>query len=113
MFGGEVSITLADAPATLAPTLGAALRLTALHGNFGALLAKLEAYDLKAAADVVHHGLGRPDADAKRTTEEVFNAGLVGITPDLIAYVIRLANGGKPLSDTQEGVGNGDTPFGV
>lgn len=112
MLEGQVSITLAGAPATLVPTLGAALRLTALHGNFGALLAKLEAYDLKAAADVVHHGLGRPDADAKRTTEEVFSTGLVGLTPDLIAYVIRLANGGKPLSDTEEGAKDG-APFGV
>ncbi|QTL03149.1 hypothetical protein J5J86_20715 [Aquabacter sp. L1I39] len=113
MLEGHVSITLAGAPATLAPTLGAALHLTALHGNFGSLLAKLEAYDLKAAADVVHHGLGRTDPEKPRTTEEVFSTGLVGLTPDLIGYVIRLANGGKPLSDTEEGVGNGDAPFGV
>lgn len=110
MFDGQVSITLAGAPATLMPTLGAALRLTSLHGSFGALLGKLELYDLKAAADVVHHGLGRPDADMKRTTEEVFSTGLVGLTPDLIGYVIRLANGGKRLSDTEEGAKDGG-PF--
>lgn len=111
MLDGEVTLTLAGAPATLSPTLGAALRLNALHGNLGALLAKLEAYDLKAAADTVHYGLGRPDAEMKRTTEEVFAAGLVDLAPQLIAYVIRLANGGRPLKSGEEDKAT-DGPFG-
>lgn len=110
MLDGEVSITLAGAPVTLVPTLGAAIRLNAAYGNFGSLLEKLDRYDLQAAADVVHHGLGRTDADKARTMEEVFSTGMVGLTPDLVVYVIRLANGGKPLSDNEEGAKNG-APF--
>ena len=94
----DINITLAGQPATLSPTLGAAIRLNTLHGNFGSLLAKLEAYDLKAAAETVNYGLGRAPADLERTTEEVFATGLVDLTPNLIGFVIRLANGGKPLA---------------
>lgn len=111
MLDGEVTFTLAGQPATLSPTLRAALRLSALHGNFGALLAKLEAYDLKAATDTVQYGLGRPDNEMKQTTEEVFATGLVDLTPHLISYVIRLANGGKPLKAGEEDKET-DGPFG-
>lgn len=110
MLEGHVSITLAGAPVTLVPTLGAAIRLNTAHGSFGSLLEKLDRYDLQAAADVVHHGLGRKDAGKSLTLEEVFSTGLVGLTPDLVVYVIRLANGGKPLSDTEEGAKDG-APF--
>lgn len=110
MLSGEVNITLNGVSATLSPTLGAALRLNTMHGSLGALIGKLEAYDLKAAADTVHFGLGRSDDQIKRTTEEVFSSGLVDLVPDLISYVIRLANGGKPLKAEEEDKAT-DGPF--
>lgn len=111
MLDGEVRITLAGQEVTLLPTLGAAVRLNHLHGDFGSLLGKLESYDLAAASDTVHWALGRSEADRQRTTEEVFAAGLIELAPSLIHYVILLANGGKPLQSREEGRENG--PFDV
>lgn len=103
MLGGEVQITLAGQPVTLVPTLGAAIRLSGIHGGFGALLGKLETYDLKASTETVLHGLGRVETEMQRTTEEVFHTGLVDLAPDLVRYVIRLANGGRPLKQEEDG----------
>ncbi|MFG1330260.1 hypothetical protein V5F41_03295 [Xanthobacter autotrophicus] len=102
MHEGHVDITLAGASSTLAPSLGAAMDLCHRHQSFGALLAKLEAYDLPAAADVVHAGLGRSDGERNLTREQVFSEGLIEVTPLLIRFVIMLANGGRPLKPAEE-----------
>ncbi|OYX13413.1 MAG: hypothetical protein B7Z15_07320 [Rhizobiales bacterium 32-66-8] len=102
MLSGHVVIALAGEKVTLVPTLGAAITLNTMHSSFIALLAKLEAYDFDASVDVVHHGLGRSEADRARTEEQVFAAGLLDLAPDLIAFVIRLMNGGKPASSAEE-----------
>ena len=110
MLEGHVEIPLAGSTATLAPSLGAAMELNRRHQNFGALLGKLEAYDLGAAVDVVHLGLGRGDGERKLSEEQVFAGGLVALTPDLIRFVIMLANGGRPLKP-DSGEEKADAPF--
>jgi hypothetical protein len=110
MMEGHVEIPLAGGQVTLAPTLGAATALNRRHENFGTLLAKLEAYDLAAAADVVHLGLGRGDHERGTTEEQVFAVGLIELTPLLLRFVIMLANGGKPVKPEEEKVAG---PFGA
>jgi len=102
MLSGHLVITLAGEKVTLVPTLGAAITLNTKHSSFISLAAKLESYDLSACVDVVHHGLGRSEADRARTEEQVFAAGLLDLAPDLIAFVIRLMNGGKPASTAED-----------
>lgn len=102
MLEGEVHITLAGQPVTLSPTLGAAIRLNSLYGSLGALLGRLESYDMEAATETVLQGSGRTKSDSRRTTAEVFQAGLMDLTPYLIHFVILLVNGGKPVKHEEE-----------
>lgn len=99
MLDGYVEITLAGQPATLKPTLGAALELSRRHGSFGALLAKVEALDLVASVDVIVFGLGHEDREYEATAREVFETGLLGLMPSLGRFVFMLANGGRPPKD--------------
>lgn len=110
MLEGHQEIPLGGGTVTLAPTLGAALDLCHRHSSFGTLLAKLEAYDLPAAADVVHAGLGRTEGERDATRADVFAAGLIEMTPLLIRFVIMLANGGRPLKPDAE-VSAAGVPF--
>lgn len=109
---GEVTIDLSGTPATLRPLLGAAITLDKKYGGFGRLLGALEGYQLSAAIDVVLLGLGRDEAERPATTEQVFKAGLVDLTPHLIRFVIMLANGGRPLKTEEEEPTARERPFG-
>lgn len=100
MMEGHVEITLAGDSITLAPTLGCALELCRKHGSLGAVLDKLEAYDLNAATDVVQAGLGFLKREV--VAQQVYDAGLVDLTPALVRFVIMLANGGKPMKAEEE-----------
>ena len=72
MMEGHVEVPLAGGHVTLAPTLGAAMALNRRHENFGTLLAKLEAYDLAAAADDL---VARPEVEGDRVSVVGFCMG--------------------------------------
>lgn len=111
MMEGHVDIPLRGSTFTLVPSLGAACELNRRHQSFGALLAKLEAYDLAASADVVHCGLGRTAEDREMSEEEVYDTGLLDLAPLLIRYVILLANGGRPIRPEGDGEEKSGGPF--
>ncbi|MFG1256316.1 hypothetical protein V5F79_03260 [Xanthobacter flavus] len=105
LLDGHVSLSLGGEAFTLAPTLGAAMALCRAHQSFGALIDKLEAYDLPAAIDVTRAGIGLSapgDLDAR-----VYAAGVMNIAPDLIRFVILLANGGRsPKAEAEDKPGS-------
>jgi len=109
LMDGRMEITLAGHPATLVPTLGAAMELCRRHGSFMALLSKLADLDLNAAIDVVRLGLGRPESEHGLLAQQVFEGGLTDLMPHLSAYVFTLANGGRPRKD--EGGDDDASPF--
>lgn len=111
MLEGTVEIPLGAGLVTLEPTLGAALELCRRHQSFGALLAKLEAYDLPACVDVVQVARGGGASERRAFEELVFENGVVTLAPLLIRFVIMLANGGRPLTDAEEEA-DATRPFG-
>lgn len=100
MMEGHVEIALVGGGVTLSPTLGCAMGLCAKHGSLGDVLAKLESYDLNAAVDVVHLACGR--FERKDVAQYVYDTGLVDLAPQLVRFVIMLANGGRPLKAEEE-----------
>lgn len=107
-----VSIDLGGRDRSLSPTLGAAMELNKRYGGLMNLLAALERYDLAAAIDVVLCGLNLPEAQRQRATEDVYQTGLVSLTPALIRYVIVLANGGRAPKAAEEEAKPEMRPFG-
>ncbi|MFG1349661.1 hypothetical protein [Xanthobacter autotrophicus] len=110
MLEGHVEITIGGQPATLVPSLGAAMALCQRHESFGTLLAKIESLDLIAAVDVVRFGLGRRESEQEATAQQVFEAGVLDLMPRLARFVFILANGGRPPKDEGE-VEKPGTPF--
>ncbi|WGD32013.1 hypothetical protein AncyloWKF20_09420 [Ancylobacter sp. WKF20] len=107
-----LTIRIGDREEVLLPTLGAALDLNKRHGGLMNLLAALERYDLNAAVDVVLAGLNRPVDEREATTAQVFGAGLMTLTPDLVRFVIVLANGGRAPSGDEAEAKEPPRPFG-
>lgn len=95
---GEVEIVLSDKKEMLRPTLRAA-RMVNSMGGFQEAFRKLLAFDMTAYVTIVAAGLGkRPD----EVEEAVYKRGLSHLADPLAVFVGNLANGGKPLSASEE-----------
>lgn len=100
---GEVTITLGGEERTLAPTLGAATRISRAFNGFQGALQQLQASDLDAYVTVIQHGLGlRTEAETKGLREKVWAAGLNRLVLPLTEYVLMLSNGGRPLEEPED-----------
>lgn len=105
-----IEIALGGATVTLRPTLGAAMDLSRRHGGLINVLAGLECYDLSMAADVVLAGMGAASDQRQAIEEKVFAAGLAGLVPHLVRFVILLSNGGRAPDEPAEAK-EADRPF--
>lgn len=97
-----IEIALGGATVTLRPTLGAATDISRRHGGLMNVLAGLERYDLSMAADVVAAGISAPSDQRQAIEEKVFAAGLAGLVPHLVRFVILLSNGGRAPDEPSE-----------
>lgn len=108
---GIVRLSLGGEEVELLPTLKAIKRISAAFGGITNALAKIQALDFEAYVTVIKHGALADDALAKRLDELVFATRPVRLMPDLVRYLMILANGGRPLSDddaaSAEAEGNG------
>lgn len=98
-------------PAILRPTLGAAISLSKRHGGLMNVLAALERYDFDIAVEVVEAGMRVGAEQHQIIAEKVFSAGVVALTPNLVRFVILLANGGRPLKEKGEEAEQSERPF--
>lgn len=97
-----IEISLSGSPVTFRPTLGAAMDLSRRHGGLMNVLAGLERYDLSMAADVVAAGTSAASDQRQDIEEKVFAAGLAGLVPHLVRFVILLSNGGRAPDEPAE-----------
>lgn len=98
----EVEVTIKGRPETLKCSLKAAKTVNAVAGGFQGALARLAAMDQEAYFLIVAAGLNKKPIDVEQA---VYETGLPNLTEPLSAYVLLLANGGKPLSAESAGEG--------
>lgn len=101
----DVEITLKGKSETLRCTLKAAKTVNALAGGFQGALARLANMDQDAYFLIVAAGLGKRPVDVEQA---VYDTGLTMLTESLSAYVLLLANGGRPLAAPGESEGEGE-----
>ena len=86
-FGGEAI--------TLPCTLDAAKAISAFYGDLVCAFKRVAAFDVSACFAVVALALGKTRAEVEAP---VFETGFDAIVPELLRYLVRLANGGREPS---------------
>lgn len=97
---GDVKVTLADEQHTLACTLGAAMSVDAAFGNYSEAANCLQNRKLSAYMQIVAAGLNVPFEKAQ---DLVFRTGMPSLIEPVSEYLLKLANGGRPISEVKDG----------
>lgn len=106
---GNVPIKLDGVDLELKPTLFAATRVSALTGGFAPAVDAVRNLNLEVMTTVIALGLGLTAHGAKDIPEKVFGTGAISLMAPVIRYINILANGGRPLENT-EGEGEDGGP---
>lgn len=99
IVSGDVKVTLANEQHTLACTLGAAMSVNTAFGNYSEAAARIARRDLAAIMQIVAAGLNVPFEKAQ---DLVFRTGMPSLIEPVSEYLLKLANGGRPISDTAD-----------
>lgn len=100
---GAVEIVLDGAPAQLLPTIMAAKALSRQFGGFGKAIAAIGAMEFDAYLAVAKAGLGLAEDDVDKLTGRIYRTGLLDLIGPFTAYLLRLANGGRPPKEKGAG----------
>jgi hypothetical protein len=98
---GDVLVEFGDDILTLRPTLQAAIKLSNAEGGLAGLVNRCVQLQFESIFDVLVVGSGMTvDADTK---QKVFEVGLINLHGSCIEFLNLLANGGRPIGDTDKG----------
>lgn len=97
-------LRLGDERVDLRCTLRAAMTIDARFGSFAKAIEQVAAGDVSAAAAIVAIGAGRTDLN-----EAVFASGVESLVQPLAAFLVLLANGGKPFEENDTPEADGKT----
>lgn len=96
---GDVTFDLDSEKFTLKCTLGAAMAVNDAFGNYSKAVTAIQSLDLRAMCQVVAAGLEKSFKDA---SEIVFRKGHRNLTEPVSQFILMLANGGRPIADTDK-----------
>ncbi len=102
---GTVTVTLGDEEITLKPTLKAALAIERQFGGLAGAYRAVGTSSIEQVAFVIQTGagLGTKREITESVQEKVFNAGVVNVVPQCVAYISALLNpAAKPESEDGE-----------
>lgn len=103
---GTVIIALGDKELTLKPTLDAVRKIEARFGGLRGALQAAGELSIEATSHIIAAGAGlKPDA-AKALPEQVFQAGVSDVSPQLVPYILFLMN---PSQKDEADEGNGQS----
>ncbi len=101
---GTTIISVGDKEITLKPTLDAVRKIEARFGGLRAALESTSALSIDATCHIIAAGAGlKPDA-VKDLPEQVFQAGVGTVAPQLVPYVVFLLN--PSYKDAEDEPGN-------
>jgi hypothetical protein len=107
---GTVTVTLGDEEITLKPTLKAALAIERQFGGLTNAYRAIGSSSIEQIAFVIQAGagMGTKREITESVQEKVFNAGVVNVGPQCVAYISALLNpAAKPEGeDGEDGEGN-------
>lgn len=105
---GRKAITLGGERVELLCTPRAAVKISDAFGGLLTAQQRCITLDVTAIIAIINAGANRSGEDAKKTEDQVFEAGLNDIAGDVIDFITLLANGGKPKADETAGSAGGN-----
>lgn len=91
----EIRITLDGNEIELKPNHLAAKKLSEKYGGLLLVFDHLNSGSLSAVTDVLFWALSKKDSEREALEKQAYAAGVSYLAPNLVRYVIALANGGR------------------
>ena len=106
---GTTVLIVGDVEYTLKPTLDAVRKIEARFGGLRVALASLNDLSIAVVSDIIIAGAGIKPVPAKDVPQQVFEAGVGEIAPQLVPYLVFLINPSHKDASEAEAEGNGQT----
>lgn len=107
---GNVTIELDGDEAVMKPSLKAAQTISRQAGGVRAALQAVAGLDFDTIVHVIGLGIGAEGRDLKALPEKVYSTGLAELVAPVTRYLVIIANGGRPVDDTDGGEGDENPP---
>lgn len=100
---GDVTIVLDGEPVVLRPSLRAAQTISRQSGGVIGAMQAVGKFDMDTITLVVAQGLGKVKPnEVNEIAEQVYSTGLTDLVPKVTEYLTIIANGGRPVSGSEE-----------
>lgn len=103
---GDVVVMFEGKEVKLKPTLGALQGVSRRSGGVSGAISKLSEVDFDTVCYVLALGMDLTEKGAEGFEKRVFDEGVYNLVAPLVKYVTVLANGGRPLGDSEGGTSN-------
>lgn len=106
--GGVVDIELDGKPMQLVPSLEACLEISKIGGGINGAVQRLNQLHFETICEIIGAGLQiegkrlNPKQRKDQVPQAVYNTGLVSVAADCITFCHMIANGGRPLEDSED-----------
>ena len=100
---GDVVVMFEGKEVKLKPTLRALQGVSRRSGGVSGAINKLSEVDFDTVCYVLALGMDLTEKGAEGFEDRVFNEGVYKLVAPLVKYVTILANGGRPLDDSEDG----------